>query len=161
MSQKPDIPAILSELSASCPAGYAIALHIRYSAPRFLFQTYASDWKETYSANGFVLKDPTVQWGFANTGTIRWDALRAEDAAGVLSLAAEYGLKHGFTVAVARGETRSIASFARRDGDFSDAEIAQVAETVRQLHDYTAGLDRISAAERDTLRKLSVAFTHG
>ncbi len=69
MDENTKIGQLLGELDDLCPSGYAIALHIRYTTPAFLFQTYPKEWMEYYSQNGLVLHDPTVRWGLANTGT--------------------------------------------------------------------------------------------
>ncbi len=85
MEGSPNILAAIARLDALCPAGYAMALHISYTTPKFLFQAYDSDWMEQYSKQGLVLKDPTVKWGFENTGTINWRDLKDLDEAGYLS----------------------------------------------------------------------------
>ena len=156
-----DIPRALSQLDSLCSAGYAIALHIRFTAPKFLFQTYPQDWMETYSEKGFVLKDPTVLWGFENTGTVRWPELESLDSAGVMTMAARHGLNHGFTAAVHRDDARSIASFARRGQDFSDPEIAEISGILQNLHDYASEIEEISEAEQLKLKEMSIAFTRG
>jgi len=156
-----NIPKTLSQLDGLCSAGYAIALHVRYTAPKFLFQTYPADWMEIYSQKGLVLKDPTVLWGFENTGTARWGELVNQDEGGVLEIASRFGLKHGFSAAVNRGEARSIASFARSDNDFSDAEIVEISDIFGELHDYFSEIEEISAAEQAKLKEMSIAFTRG
>ena len=155
-----DILETLSGLERQCSAGFAIALHIRYNAPKFLFQTYSRAWMDIYSKEGLVLKDPTVIWGFSNSGTIRWRDLAGLDEAGVLERARAYGLAHGFTVSTDEAGGRSIASFARTDTDFTDAEMAVMAETLRDLHAYTAGVTMIPEQEQEQLRRMSIAFTH-
>ncbi|PHQ97527.1 MAG: transcriptional regulator [Marinosulfonomonas sp.] len=151
----------LAQLDALCSSGYAIALHIRYTTPKFLFQTYDKEWMKTYSEKGLVLKDPTVMWGFGNTGIARWSDLTELDEAGVLNMAKEYGLKHGFTFAIASGESKSITSFARGDREFTNAEIDEISGIVQELHDYTANIEKISPEEVEQLKNLSVDFTHG
>jgi len=151
----------LAQLDALCSAGYAIALHIRYTTPKFLFQTYDKEWMKTYSEKGLVLKDPTVMWGFGNTGVARWNDLAELDEAGVLDMAKKYGLKHGFTFAIDQDTSKSIASFARSDREFSDAEVNEITGIVQELHDYTANIEKISPNEVEQLKNLSVDFTHG
>ncbi len=160
MSAENDILESLKQLDGLCSAGYAIALHIRYTAPRFLFQTYDSEWMKIYSEQGLVLKDPTVSWGFANTGIAHWQDLEPLDQAGVLAKARAFGLKHGFTCATDKGDSRTIASFARNDRQSTPDEIARICEIVETLHDYTAGLGTISERDRERLKEMSVAFTH-
>ena len=92
------------------PTGYAAALHINFTTPDFLFQTYPADWLAIYSQKGFVMQDPTVLWGFENLGTVRWSDLTRNDHAGVMKEATKFGMKYGLTVAVEQGGSRSIAS---------------------------------------------------
>ena len=161
MDGPPNIMAAISRLDALCPAGYAMALHIRYTTPKFLFQTYDSQWREEYSKKGLVLQDPTVRWGFANTGTINWRDLKESDQARVLEQARAYGIEHGFTLSLERNNSKSITSFARGDREFSAAEIKEISEIVSELHSYTADIDEFSSVELAQLKQMSVDFTHG
>ena len=150
----------LERLNDLCTAGYAMALHIQFNSPKLLFQTYPKDWREIYTQEGFVLKDPTVLWGFANAGTVNWSDLARDDPEGIMAQAAQHGLKHGFTLGIHQGGDRTIASFARNDRAFSDAEKDEAVEIATQWHENTAGLDRLTREQEDELRALSVAFTH-
>ena len=150
----------LSRLKALAPAGYAIALHVRFMTPLFLFQSYPPEWIDYYSKNGLVMQDPTVHWGFENTGVKPWSELVGEDPGGVISAAADYGMKHGFTLALDRGESRTITSFARADRDFTPDDIDQIKDAAVQLHDATAAVETLEPQTRDRLRKISILFTH-
>jgi len=160
MNGKDTILEHLSLMKAASPAGYAMALHVRYTTPRYLFQTYDQGWRDHYTQNGMVMQDPTVRWGFENTGTIRWSELVAQDLAGVLTQAASWGLNYGVTIALDKNQSRSIASFARSDREFTDAEIAEIGARLTQMHDETAELETLAPATRAALRQLSVFFTH-
>ena len=131
MSAQLEIRHILGDLMDTATAGFALAFHVRFTTPSFLFQTYPKDWLDYYSQNGLVMSDPTVAWGFENTGAIGWSDLTASDSAGVLAKAAEFGLKHGATCATGSDESRSIGSFARADRDFTDAERAMCMKSWR------------------------------
>jgi len=128
---------LLEQLNESCPSGYAAAMHIKFTAPRYLFQAYRQDWIDYYSRHALVLHDPTVHWGFENTGSVRWSELVALDSAGVMAKAAEYGLAYGFTAALDRHGSRSVASFARADREYNDAEIREITAIFGILHDET------------------------
>jgi len=149
---------IIIALEAQSPAGFAIAFHIRFTRPDFLFQTYSKTWTDIYSQSGFVMHDPIVRWGFENTGAIRWSML--DDPVGVLEKARPHGLVYGFACAVENGGTRSVAGFARADREFTDAEIAAIAAQVATLHDETAKAGAMSAETREELRQMSIRFTH-
>ncbi len=142
------------------PAGFAIALHVRFTTPTYLFQTYPEEWIDHYSAAGLVMQDPTVAWAFGNTGTIRWRDLAAADPAGVLAAAAGHGLKFGFTYSQDRDSSTSLSSFSRTDRDFTDDEISDICALVDELHDLTANGASLGVETRDNLRRMSVRFTH-
>lgn len=160
MDAAQEIRRIMERLSEQSPSGFAIAFHIRYTTPDFLFQTYSKSWIDIYSQQGFVMHDPIVAWGFANTGTVRWSDLAKDDPMGVLEQAAPYGLRFGFAWAVDRDGHRSVAGFARPDREFTDAEIAAISHDVTILHAQTARGDALSPETREELKQMSVAFTH-
>lgn len=152
---------LLRRLRARSPAGFAIALHIQFSTPRYLFQAYERDWLDLYSSRGMVMVDPTVRWAFAHTGAIRWSALAGEDDQGVLAAAADHGMKFGVAISVEGGGSRSMASFARADREMSDIDIAALMADLRQLHALTLGSQIITPELHATLRQLSIFLTHG
>lgn len=160
MTDQPEIRNTLAELKKIATGGFAIAFHIRYTTPTFLFQTYSKEWLDYYSQNGLVLSDPTVAWGFENTGAIDWSELAATDTAGVLAKAAEFGLKFGSTCAIEDGADRSIGSFARADRAFSAEELALLTGYIESLHAATADIKTLSPELASELRMMSVQFTH-
>jgi LuxR family transcriptional regulator, quorum-sensing system regulator SdiA len=154
------IASILGELQALSASGYAMALHVQFTTPTYLFQTYPLEWSDHYSKAGLVMQDPTVAWAFENTGTIRWNELVGADTAGVLATAAEHGLAYGFTLSQDREGSRSLSSFSRGDRDFTDDEIAAIVSLADELHDLTTSGHSLPPATRDNLRAMSVRFTH-
>ena len=156
MADQSQIGETLQLMKTDAPAGFALAFHVRYSTPTYLFQTYPRAWADYYSQNGLVMSDPTVAWAFTSIGTHRWSDMADEDQAGVLTQAAEHGLKYGVSVAVLTDDSRSMASFARADREFTDAEAAHLHDLTRQVHDITKGLDDLSPETSQILRKMSV-----
>ncbi len=156
MTTEKDISETLTQLKDSAPAGYALAFHIRYTTPTFLFQTYPKAWSDYYSQNGLVMQDPTVAWGFEHLGTKRWSELAENDPAGVMAKAAEYGLKFGVTVAIEVDESRSISSFARADREFSDTEVAELRAAMEEIHVLTGQIKAISPEMTQNLRKIAI-----
>jgi len=138
-----------------CPAGYAIGLHIRFTSPAYLFQTYAQEWNDYYSAQGLVMRDPAVAWGLLNTGVVRWSELTDNDPAGVFAAAAKHGLVYGAQSAVLEAESRSMAGFARSDREFTDDELDALNASVRALHLATVEGDALSDEELSTLERRS------
>jgi len=138
------------------PGGYAVALHLSYSAPAFLFQTYPPEWSTFYAENGLMLHDPTVQWGVANLGYVDWADLADKDPQGVLIRAAEHGLHHGFSAAVLEGDSRSLVGFARSDRAFTQAERDALIGAMSHLHEVTLDHQAMPKAQADALRALAV-----
>ena len=68
MSSRSEIERYLAQLGELSPSGFAIAFHIRYTTPAFLFQTYDRRWLDLYSQKGLVMQDPIVSFGFTETG---------------------------------------------------------------------------------------------
>lgn len=159
MTGQTKIAPLLAELQESAPAGFALAFHIRFTTPTFLFQTYADDWISYYSENGLVMSDPTVLWGFQNEGTCRWSDLEHLDPVGVLKKSREYGLNYGLTCAMEVNGSRSIGSFARSDREFSDAEGARTTEIVAELQDLSADMKSFSVETTNQLNKMGVRIS--
>ncbi len=154
------VAALLHELDARSPAGCAIGLHIRFTAPRYMFQSYPKRWMEQYAGLGLLVNDPTVHWGMNNVGWTRWRDLEGIDAHGVLDRARDFGLMNGVTIAILCDGSRSIASFARSDRDYDVSEIAELELVFSALHRATAALDDLTDDDRLALRDLSVRLTH-
>lgn len=160
MQKRSNVAKLIGELHAASPAGFAVALHIAYATPTFLFQSYPKEWMEEYSARGLHLQDPNVAWGFANSGAIRWNELRDQDPAGVIDAAGRHGMTHGFAWSILKDGTRTIAGLSRSDREFTDAEIARIGEILTALHDDTAGTDSLDEADREALKEMSIRLTH-
>lgn len=160
MVAEDDISRQLADLKEISPSGYAIALHIQFTTPMFLFQTYPKPWLSYYSENGLVMQDPTVRWGFENEGWVPWSELTGSDPAGVIEAAAKHGMTHGLTCAVAVDEDRSIASFSRHDRPFTDEEAATILTSLSDLHQATGALQSLSPETAARLHQLSVQVTH-
>ena len=160
MDSSTGIRECLSDLMGLAQSGFAIALHIKFTTPTYLFQTYPKPWIDYYSHNGLVMRDPTVIWGFDNIGVIRWQDLSNEDTAGIIPEASKYGMKFGFTYSLDRSESRSLSSFTSPGDDFTDQEIADICAIVDKVHDSTLSLTALSAESRAELKRMSIIFTH-
>lgn len=159
MANETDITDIVSELNAIAPAGFAMAFHVRFTTPTFLLQSYPPEWIAHYSQAGLVMHDPTVHWGFENTGWINWSDLVDRDTAGVMAQAAEHGLKHGMTYAANRNDSLTVSSFARSDRPFDEAERTRIMQGVDQIHDATLNSASLEPAFLESLKKMSITAT--
>jgi LuxR family transcriptional regulator len=150
----------LQRLKELAPGGYAIGLHVRFTTPSYMFQTYPKAWLDIYSREGLLMLDPAVAWAFQNEGMVRWTDLASEDSARVFARAESFGLVHGMTISVRDGGSMSIGGFARSDRFFTDDEVAEVTALLRELHRETGSVEPLPEGVREELRRMSVAFTH-
>lgn len=154
------VAALLEDLDHRSPAGFAIALHVRFTRPAFLFQSYPRRWMDHYAAAGLMLRDPTVHWGFHNVGHVRWADLERIDGDGVIDQARDFGIMYGVAVAMVRSASRSIASFSRADREYMDEEMTELDSLLAQLHDATLAGDDLTDSDREALTALSIRLTH-
>ncbi len=152
------ISETLGELNKLAPTGYALGIHIEYTTPKFMFQTYPKAWLDYYSSNGLVMSDPMVAWAFQEVGSKRWSDL--DDPAGVMEKAAEHGMTYGVVVSAASEDSRTICGFAKAESEFTDEEIAAIEEHVRSIHDNTADTAQLDHDTVEQLKKMSIMVTH-
>ena len=145
---------LLKKLAQCCDTGFALAIHIRYTRPSLLFQTYDQAWNDYYSENGLMLSDPVVRWGLQNTGFVLWDDLMDEDDAGVLAKAKTFGLNNGVTYATGSISSRTISGFTRNGAPYSKDELESMTAIVDQIHALTEGIEDFSEGEINALREL-------
>lgn len=160
MSSRADINSGLRSLGKIAQAGYFLGLHIRFAAPLMQFQTYPEEWSEFYSKNAYALRDPTIAWGFSTTGSCRWSALPIPDPFNILRDAASHGLTYGLTFSHGPIASRTIASFARGDREFTDVEIDDIATTVQHLHQITEPPASLTKAQKEALRCIAQGDRH-
>lgn len=153
------IGTLVEKLSRAGSAGFAIGLHLTYTSPRYMLQSYPHAWSDRYARRGYLMLDPTVHWGLENDGWVRWGDLAPLDADGILAEAAEHGLHYGLSVAVPARGSRSIASFSRPDRDYRDGEAAAIHGQMVELHDLTLHVHALPPALHDLLRRLSIILT--
>jgi LuxR family transcriptional regulator len=160
MNEAEIISYSLKELQAIAPAGFALGFHVVYTTPTFMFQTYSPEWLEIYAQKGYLMLDPIVHWGFENTGTVRWSALKHLDSAGVLDDAEKFGLNYGVTCAVESHGSRSFGGFARETAEYTDEECAFLLRKFTEIHAITAKTKALSESSVTALKKMSVTYTH-
>ena len=160
MTKQSIIKDRLVTLKEKAPAGYALALHVHFTAPTFLLQTYDRKWLEYYSKQGLVMTDPIVRWAFENRGRRFWSDLASDDPANVLQAAADHGLAHGVVCSVGNDHSFSIGGFARNDRAYTEAEADELSAFMEEVHDLTNNLKVLSPETAAELTKLSIEYTH-
>lgn len=152
-------------------AGFYVALRIGFAFPLEERNEFPEEWIQTYTRGGLMLRDPVVQWAYANTGALRWSALETDDSAGVLRQAAGFGLKFGAVISCGNTNSkdeRSYGTFARSDREMTDQEIQCIAQSMTLLHDMAIPPDNLTDAElealehvKEGLRLKEIAFRLG
>ncbi|EPX87219.1 Autoinducer binding domain protein [Rubellimicrobium thermophilum DSM 16684] len=160
MRETVNVAEQLASLMELAPAGFAIALHVRFASALYLFQTYPDAWLAEYTRDGLVMRDPTVAWALAHTGRRDWSLFASDDPGGVMARAAAHGLRHGVTISIERGGSRSIASFVHPERPFTEAEAEEIEQRMTALHEATASARPLDRSTREAIRRLSIAFTH-
>lgn len=125
---------VINRLAGS---GYVIAYDTE-PEPSMFRSTYADKWGALYVQNGLRSDDPTLAWGYAEEGIIRWSDIPNEyfitaNSSEFMKLAASYGLAYGLTYSSVldqndEGPIRCFCAAARRDTEFSDDEVEIVRE---------------------------------
>lgn len=153
------IGELVERLYHTGTAGFAVGLHLTFTTPRYMLQTYPAAWRSHYAREGLLLIDPTVHWGLANTGWTRWSALPVPPQRNILAEATAHGMPYGITVATLARGSRSIASLARADREFTGPEAEGVRGLVDELHDQTFSIHTLPAPVDSLLRRLSILFS--
>lgn len=155
-----EINQYLRKLGRIAPVGYFVGLHIRFAAPLMTFQTYPQAWSDHYTREGYALRDPTIAWGFGSEGATRWSEFTIPDPFDILGQAAGFGLKYGVTLAFGPLSSRTIASFAGDQREFTDDEITEISSQVRRLHEITQPPESLTKAQIEALRCIAAGDRH-
>lgn len=150
----------LERLTELAPKGYALGLHIRFASAHIMVQTYDPAWIEIYTGRGYMLCDPLVSWGFSTEGFVRWSELPFPDPHDVLGQARAFGLNYGIAVSCGPTSSRSIGGFAREEREFTDEEIATIADIVRVLHRESTPQERLTGPQAAALRLIAKGYRH-
>ncbi len=150
----------LARLRKLAPEGYALGLHIRFASAQIMIQTYDPKWVEIYTANGYMMCDPMISWGFGTEGACRWSELNYPDPHGIFKQGAAFGLVYGVAIAHGPKSSRSIGGFGRKDREFTDSEINQIHQTVRLLHKQSTPPEALTVAQQHALRIIASGARH-
>lgn len=149
----------LQRLQDIAPFGYSVGMHIRFAKPFYATSTMPRDWQDAYAREGYILRDPTIFWGIGRAGSTRWSAITLPDPFGVMEKAAECGLNFGATVSCGKITSRTLVGVAAREREFTDAEIADVAEITEQLHEISGPPAELTSPMIEVLRLLGRGVT--
>jgi len=160
MFEKSSFDRELGRLGELAPAGYFVALHIRFTSPMMQFQTYDQAWTDHYTENGYVLRDPMTAWGFCTTGSTRWSNKKIPDPFGIFKEAARFGLRYGATISCGPIRSRTVVSVARADREFEDAELDEINVIASRLHEMTEAPQKLTKAQIEALKRIAEGDRH-
>lgn len=152
MSLRTRIDKQTKRLSHLAPLGFFYALHIRFALPLLHHQTYPKGWTDKYTEEAYALRDPIIAWGFSQNGTTRWGEIEQLDPLNILGQAEAYGMHYGLAVSIGPMQSRTIASAARSDREFTSPEIAAFAALINDLHENTEPPTMLSPAQAEALK---------
>ncbi len=160
MSIQAEVHRRTKKLTDVAPCGIFYALHFRFALPLMHYQSFPEAWTDRYTEQAYALRDPIIAWGFNDTGTSRWSEIKIPDPFDILGQARAYGMNYGFAVACGPIKSRSIASAARSDREFTDAEIAAFYQIVLEMHDLTEPPETLTDAQIEALRLIANGDRH-
>jgi LuxR family transcriptional regulator len=160
MSLQSGIELQTRKLAELAPGGFFFALHIRFALPLLHHQTYPKGWIDLYTEEAYALRDPIIAWGFSQVGAKRWTEINIPDPFDILGQAKQYGMHYGFAVSCGPMQSRTIASAARADRDFDDAEIDSFERLIVQLHTITEPPKSLTDAQIEALRCIAEGDRH-
>lgn len=140
------------DLQQFAPSGFFFALHIRFALPLLHHQTYPAGWTDRYTEQAYALRDPIIAWGFSESGMTRWSDIKIPDPFNILGQAKEFDMNYGCAFSCGPMKSRTIASAARPDREFTDQEIRKIARVVNVLHAMTEPPTALTPAQTEALR---------
>lgn len=160
MSLRAGIDLHTTRLASLAPGGFFFALHIRFALPLLHHQSYPQGWTDRYTEEAYALRDPIIAWGFSRVGAARWSEIDIPDPFDILGQAREFGMVYGFAVSCGPMKSRTIASAARDDREFTDEEITQFARQIEMLHNITEPPRSLTDAQIEALRCIAEGDRH-
>lgn len=154
------LDAAFEELGEIAPAGYAAGLKLRFSGPALVRDTYPAKWTKHYAESLMAFWDPTVVWALANTGHVRWSALKIPDPMGVMKQASAHGLNYGVVISLGKLSKRSLLGFAHPDREFTDDETRHALEIFTRIHKIVTESKLLTKNQLEALRLIAGGDLH-
>jgi LuxR family transcriptional regulator, quorum-sensing system regulator SdiA len=151
---------LYGELDSLAPEGFAVGLHIRFASPLVYHNRYPAEWVEYYNTHSYYLRDPLVFWGIGTTGTSRWSEITLPDPFGVMKKAAAHGMVYGAISSYGPITSRSMAGICRSDKEFSDEQMALLADITTRLHIAAKPSSELTKAQIEALQCIANGDRH-
>lgn len=155
MSLQSDIDLYTRRLARMAPTGFFFALHIRFALPLVSHASYPEGWTDRYTEQAYALRDPIIAWGISTIGASRWSEITIPDPFDILGQSRAFGMVYGVAVSCGPLKSRTIASAARDDREFTDSEMAEFAAVIARLHDVTEPPTSLTEAQVEALRLIA------
>ncbi len=149
------LQSVKDQIDLIAPSGFYVALRVGFSFPEAEENHLPEPWVEYYTAEGFVVDDPSLRWVYRNAGAVRTSDLDLPDPRHVRAHARVFGLGFGAVVsATAKGDAgrRSYGLFFRDDRDFTGAELEALLRILTGLHSGRDEDPGLTQAEIEALR---------
>ena len=160
MSLQSGIALQTRRLAEMSPIGFSFSLHIRFAMPLLQNNTYPTGWTDLYGREAYALRDPIIAWGFSEIGVKRWSEIEIPDPFDIMGQAKSFSMNYGFAVSYGPMNSRTIATAAREDREFSDGEIDAFAKLIIQLHNITEPPESLTDAQIEALRCIAEGDRH-
>ncbi|KIC35884.1 helix-turn-helix transcriptional regulator [Leisingera sp. ANG-M7] len=120
---------LLRSLDQLSECGYSIGIGFNGIEPVFVHSTYSQRWIDRYVDQGYLLVDPTIQFGLSSTGQVTWRELERlfPSSKTFFEDAVNYGLHHGNTLAISADGRVSVLSCSGPEWSSGDLRIARAA----------------------------------
>lgn len=115
-------------------AGSFIGVSFTFSNPTATFISYPVDWVNYYTDNTLSVVDPLLSWTLSNEGIKRWSEIDSDDPHNVKEKARSFGLSFGASCSIIIGGKRSVATYAKSDGEFTDTELYILENSLKKIH---------------------------
>ncbi|MEY8802195.1 autoinducer binding domain-containing protein [Leisingera sp. XS_AS12] len=136
-------------------------MHSNVWRSQFAYATYPAAWREAYHRHSLSMLDSILMWGVANTGVCRWDDV-ARMYPSIPCFSLRLGALHGMNFgAVASTKSKHfkggkcMLSIARPDRPFSQQELDQSYEILKQIVEVHDGRLGMSELDIQTIQQLA------
>lgn len=134
--------------------------------PELAYSSFPRAWFEHYTGMDLLLADPILEWAAAYSGATRWSDIAAgvtePRSLAVLDHAAAFNLRFGVIISAKNqmiGLKRSFLSCARPDREFTDDEIAELADVFEDILSLRSLTANLSAASREVMAMLAIGMS--
>lgn len=146
---------LLRSLEQISECGYSIGVGFNGVEPVFVHSTYNQRWIDRYVDQGYLLIDPTIQFGLSSTGHMTWKKLERlfPSSRTFFEDAVNYGLHHGNTLSISADGRVSVLSCSGPEWSEGELRVARAAlHALHALEFEPSNSVRLTGPVKDVLR---------